>query len=331
MHRSAGALLRDHPENLPDRPDALPRRRAPRIEESMTDQLLDYARRYADAHADRSGVATTPVDGLLILRGTAPTMLQYAVSRPLVALVLQGRKRVTMGSQTFDFGAGDSLLITTDVPTVSQITTANRALPYYSLVLELDPGIIGGLVGEIGPAPFEVDRPVRVDPTEAEVADAALRLLRLLDRPGTLAVLGSQLSRELHYWLLSGRHGGAIRALGVIDSHAQRVARAVAMLRARYAEAVKVDALAEAAGMSLSAFHVHFRSITSLSPLQFQKQLRLIEARRRMLTLGEAISEAAYGVGYESVPQFTREYGRMFGMPPARDVRQARMQMSSTA
>ena len=297
----------------------------------MTDQLLDYAGRYVDAHADRSGVATTPVDGLVILRETAPTMLQYSMSRPLVALVLQGGKRVTMGNQTFDFGAGDSLLITTDVPTVSQITTASRALPYYSLVLELDPAIIGGLVGEIGPAPFEVDRLVRVDPTEAEVADAALRLLRLLDRPGTLAVLGSQLSRELHYWLLSGRHGGAIRALGVTDSHAQRVARAVAMLRAHYAEAVKVEALAEAAGMSLSAFHVHFRSITSLSPLQFQKQLRLIEARRRMLALGEAISDAAYGVGYESVPQFTREYGRMFGIPPARDVRQARMQISDAA
>lgn len=297
----------------------------------MTGQLLDYARRYADAHAGRTCVASTPVDGLVVLREMAPTMLQYAVSKPLVALVLQGGKRVTMGSSTFDFGAGESLLITTDAPTVSQITTASRALPYYSLVLELDPAIIAGLVGEIGPAPFDTDRPIRVDPTESEVADAALRLLRLLDRPGTLAVLGPQISRELHYWLLSGRHGGAIRALGVTDSHAQRVARAVAMLRGNYAKAVKIEALAETAGMSISAFHVHFRSITSLSPLQFQKHLRLIEARRRMLALGEAISEAAYGVGYESVPQFTREYGRMFGLPPARDIRQARMQMSDAS
>jgi len=297
----------------------------------MTDQLLDHARRYADVHADRSGVAATPVEGLVILRETAPTLLQYAVSKPLVALVLQGGKRVTMGSRTFDFGAGDSLLITTDVPTVSQITTASRALPYYSLVLELDATIIASLVSQIGAAPFETDQPVRVDPTEAEVADAALRLLRLLDRPDALAVLGPQLSRELHYWLLSGRHGGAIRALGVTDSHAQRVARAVAVLRKRYAEPIKVEALAEAAGMSLSAFHMHFRSITSLSPLQFQKQLRLIEARRRMLAQGETISDAAYGVGYESVPQFTREYGRMFGQPPARDVRQARAQVNAAA
>ncbi|MFG1465372.1 AraC family transcriptional regulator [Xanthobacter sp. DSM 24535] len=297
----------------------------------MNDQLLDHARRYADAHVDRNGIAATPVDGFVILRETAPTMLQYAVSKPLVALVLQGRKCVTMGSRTLDFGAGDSLLITTDVPTVSQITTASRVLPYYSLVLELDPTIIAGLVSQIGPVPFEADQPVRVDPTEAEVADAALRLLRLLDRPGTLAVLGSQLSRELHYWLLSGRHGGGIRALGVTDSHAQRVARAVAILRRHYAQPIKIEALAEAAGMSLSAFHVHFRGITSLSPLQFQKQLRLIEARRRMLAQGEAISDAAYGVGYESVPQFTREYGRMFGQPPARDIRQARALMDAAA
>lgn len=296
----------------------------------MKDELLDYARSYADSHADR-GIAATPIEGLAILRETAPTMLQFAVSKPLVALVLQGGKRVMMGSRTFDFGAGDSLLITTDVPTVSQITMASRALPYYSLVLELDPSVIAGLVDQIGPAPFEADLPVRVDPTAAEVADAACRLVRLFDWPDALAVLGPQLVRELHFWLLSGRHGGAIRALGVTDSHAQRIGRAVAILRQHYAKPIRIEALAHAAGMSLSAFHVHFRGITSLSPLQFQKQLRLIEARRRMLALGDAISDAAYGVGYESVPQFTREYSRMFGQPPARDVRRARAQMDAVA
>ena len=118
----------------------------------MTDPLLDHARRYADAHVDRNGVAATPVEGLVILREMAPTMLHYAMSRPMVALVLQGGKRVTMGSRSFDFGASESLLITTDVPTVSQITKASRVLPYYSLVLELDPAIIADLVGQIGPA-----------------------------------------------------------------------------------------------------------------------------------------------------------------------------------
>lgn len=296
----------------------------------MSGQLLDLARGYADAHADGTGVAATPVKGLVVLRETAPTTLQYAISKPLVALVLQGGKRVTMGSRSFDFGAGESLLITTDVPTVSQITRATVVAPYHSLVMELDATVIAGLVDEMEPFPIPSDRPVRVDPTAAEVADAAVRLLRLLDRPGAMAVLGGQLIRELHYWLLSGRHGGAIRALGVTGSHAQRVARAITMLRDRYAEPVRMDELAEAAGMSLSAFHAHFRTITSLTPLRFQKQLRLIEARRRMLVEGAAVSDAAYGVGYESVPQFTREYGRMFGAPPARDARQARAQTAGS-
>ncbi|BDA83309.1 AraC family transcriptional regulator [Aureimonas sp. SA4125] len=297
----------------------------------MHDPLLNHARRYADAHADRNGVAATPVDGLVILRETAPTMLQYAVSKPLVALVLQGGKRVTMGSRSFDFGSGESLVISTDVPTVSQITLASRVLPYYSLVLELDPSIIAGLVGQMGSVPFEINQPIRVDPTEGEVADAAWRLLRLLEKPESLKVLEPQLRREMHYWLLSGRHGGAIRALGVTDSNAGRIGRAVAILRLRYAEPIKVEALADAAGMSLSAFHVHFRNMTSLSPIQFQKQLRLIEARRRMLAEGQSVAVAAYDVGYESVPQFTREYGRMFGQPPARDIRQARAQMVAVA
>ena len=296
----------------------------------MNDTLLDAARRHAAAHC-RDGIAPTPVPGVTVLRETMPTALQYAISRPLVAIVLQGGKRVTMGSSTFDFGPGESLLITTDVPTVSQITRASLGSPYLSLVVELDPGVIEALVTEMGAAPFASGEPIRIDTTEAEVADAALRLMRLLDRPASLPVLRDQLIRELHFWLLSGRHGGAIRALGVSDSHAQRVARAVSMIRSDYANRLRVEALAEAAGMSSSAFHEHFRAITSLTPLQFQKQLRLIEARRMLLAEGEAISSAAYAVGYESVSQFTREYGRLFGMPPARDVRTARGRMRSAA
>ncbi len=297
----------------------------------MQDTLLDHARRYADAHADVHGVAATSVDGLAVLRETTPTMLHYEVSKPLVALVLQGNKRVTVGSQAFDFGKGESLVISSDVPTVSQITAATPVLPYYSLVLELDPSIVAELVGQMGSTPFAPHNPVRVDPTGHDLADAACRLLRLLDRPDSLLILGQQLIREMHYWLLKGPHGSSIRALGVSDSHGQRIGRAVRLLRSHYAEAIRVETLADAANMSLSAFHAHFRAITSLSPLQFQKQLRLIEARRRMLAEGQTIADVAYGVGYESVPQFTREYSRLFGQPPARDVRQARMHTSTAA
>ncbi|MEO9337139.1 AraC family transcriptional regulator [Mesorhizobium sp. SB112] len=297
----------------------------------MTQDLLNTVRRYAEAHADEMGVAQTPIPCLTIIRETAPTTLQYAITRPLVALVLQGSKRVMTGSRTFSFSAGESLLITADVPTASQITQASLNAPYLALVVDLDYALIERLVVEMGFTPFAVDTPVRVDPTEAEVTDAALRLLRLLDRPASLPILQSQLTRELHFWLLSGRHGGAIRALGVLDSHAQRITRAVAIIRERFVEPLRIETLAEAARMSVSSFHEHFRAITSLSPLQFQKQLRLIEARRLMLAEGAMISNAAYAVGYESIPQFTREYGRMFGLPPARDIKAAKTRMAPAA
>lgn len=297
----------------------------------MTQALLDTVHRYAEAHANGAGVAQTPIPCLTIIRETAPTALQYAINRPLVALVLQGNKRVTMGSKTFDFGAGESLLITADVPTVSQITQASLTTPYLALVVDLDLALIEGLVVEMGFSPFGAGAPVRVDPTETEVTDAALRLMRLLDRPASVPILQAPLTRELHFWLLSGRHGGAIRALGVVDSHAQRITRAVALIRENFAQPLRVDYLAEVARMSLSSFHEHFRAITSLSPLQFQKQLRLIESRRLMLAEGEMISNAAYAVGYESIPQFTREYGRMFGLPPARDIKAAKTRMEPAA
>jgi AraC-like DNA-binding protein len=286
--------------------------------------LLEAVRRHAEAHPSATGIAATPIPGLSTVRATAPSGLLHDISRPLVCLVLQGSKHVSMGTNAFAFGAGDSLLITADVPTVSQITRASAAAPYLSLVLELDPAVIADLTAQM-PAERQADRvPVRVDPTEAETADAALRLMRLLERPASLPVLGAQLVRELHYWLLTGRHGAAIRRLGWPEGHVQRITRAVALLRAEFTKHLPVERLAAAAGMSSSSFHQHFRAVTSLSPLQFQKHLRLIEARRLLVSEGVSASGAAFAVGYESVPQFTREYGRMFGLSPVRDAKAAR-------
>ena len=293
--------------------------------------LLDAVRRHADAHAGGDGPAPTPIPGLMTVRATAPSDLIHDVQRPLACLVLQGAKRVTAGARMFEFSAGDSLLVTADIPTVSQITRASVAMPYYSLVLELDPAVIADLLAQMAPPATADHAPVRVDPTEAETADAALRLVRLLDRPASLPVLQAQLVREMHYWLLVGRHGDAIRKLGWPDGHVQRVARAVKVLRRDYAKPVAVERLAAEAGMSASSFHQHFRTITSLSPLQFQKQLRLIEARRLMQSQGASASSAAYAVGYESVPQFTREYGRMFGRPPVADARATRDRVRDSA
>lgn len=286
------------------------------------DALLESIRRQADPNPP--GIpAATAITGLNTVRATAPTDLVHDILRPMVCLVRQGAKRVTTGARDFDFRTGDSLLITADLPTTSRITEASAAAPYYSLAVELDAAVIADLVAQM-PAPDGHERaPVRVDPTEAEVADAALRLMQLLDRPEAIPVLAAQRVRELHYWLLAGRHGDAIRRLGWLDGHVHRVARAVKLLRADFNRSLPVERLAEVAGMSASAFHLHFKRVTSLSPLQFQKRLRLIEARRLMQGQGASASSAAYAVGYESVPQFTREYGRMFGVTPAADARLA--------
>ncbi len=290
----------------------------------MTDTLLNTVRRYVEAYADPAGLAQTPISGLTTIRSTSPSGLVYAISRPLVCLVLQGSKQVAMGNQTFSFDAGDSLLITADVPTVSQITRASVARPYLSLVFDLDPAVITDLTLQMRAVPVADGLPVRAEPTDVEVADAALRLMRLLERPAAVPLLHAQLVREMHYWLLAGRHGAAMRRLGWPDGHAQRVARAVAVLRAEFTRPLPVERLAAAAGMSPSSFHHHFRAVTSLSPRQFQKQLRLIEARRLMMAEGASASSAAFAVGYESVSQFTREYGRMFGLPPVKDTEAVR-------
>ncbi len=290
----------------------------------MDDTLLDAVRRYARVHAGPGGVAQTSIPGLTVIRALEPSGLDYAISRPLAGLVLQGSKRVMLGRETFDFTAGDSLLITGHVPTVSQVIHASAAEPYFSLVLDLDLKIVAELAVAMRPGPATQGPPVWIEPTDAEVADSALRLMRLLERPAALPVLQAQLLRELHYWLLVGKHGCAIRQLGWPDSHTQRVARAVALLRTEFTQPLPIERLAEVAGMSPSSFYQHFRAATSLSPRQFQKQLRLIEARRLMLAEDVSSSRAAFAVGYESVQQFTREYRRMFGLPPGKETEAVR-------
>ncbi|VVE69953.1 AraC family transcriptional regulator [Pandoraea captiosa] len=285
----------------------------------MNDTLRDAVRRYTETYADPAGVARAPIRGLSLIRATRPSGIDYAISRPVACLVLQGVKRVSMGAQNFTFTAGDSLLITSDVPTVSQVTQASATEPYLSLIFDLDLATIAELAIEMKLAPTPHGAPIANEPSDEEVADAALRLMRLIERPAALPVLQTQALREMHYWLLVGKHGPVIRQLGWPESHAQRISRAVAMLRADFARPLPMERLADAAGMSLSSFYKRFRLATSLSPLQFQKQLRLIEARRLMLSEAMSASSAAFAVGYESVQQFSRECRRMFGLPPAQD------------
>ncbi|GKS90755.1 AraC family transcriptional regulator [Acidovorax sp. SUPP2539] len=286
------------------------------------DELTQAVLRYTGTtHQRTGGITATPVHGLYLVRRTAPSALEHAVEQPLVCLVLQGRKRVAMGSRTASYAAGDTMIVTANVPTASRISQASIAQPYLAVALELDPAVITDLV--LGSP--ECHAPAAAPDTgdEDDLRDAVRRLVRLLDRPESLAVLKEGLVREIHHWLLRGRQGAAVRHLGLPDSHARRIARAVAILRAEPARPVRIEQLAAAAGMGRSAFHRHFRAITSLSPLQFQKALRLMEARRLILSQGKSMSQVAFEVGYESASQFSREYARMHGRPPMRDKRQA--------
>jgi AraC-like DNA-binding protein len=289
----------------------------------MSDDLRRAVDRYAAAHADADGVAATPIPGVVMMRLTAPSGMLKVVHRPLLCLVLQGAKTVSVGEAIWRFGAGQSFIVSVDVPAIGRVVQASAPAPYLSLALDLDMAVMRAVMGEMAaapPAPASVGLGLFVDDIDAALMECGMRLVRLLDRPEAAPILQPAIVREMHYWLLVGRHGAALRRLAAVDGHAQRIARAVALLRRDFARPVAVARLAEAAGMSASSFHTHFKAVTSVSPLQFQKQLRLLEARRLMVSEGVMAREAAFAVGYESVSQFTREYGRMFGASPRRSL-----------
>jgi AraC-like DNA-binding protein len=279
--------------------------------------------RYADAHRNKDGLANTPIPGVRMMCAYHQPGPIRSLYKPLLCLVLQGAKHVTAGCEEGTFAEGQSLVVGVDLPVIGRILWASPAQPYLALSIELDMAIMRDVMTQL-PMPSDTADGRRshlfTDETDEATRDCARRLMQLLDRPEAIPVLRPAILREMHYWLLVGRHGPAIRRIALPDGYAQRVAQAVAILRAEFDRPVAVGRLAAAAGMSLSSFHQHFRAVTSLSPIQFQKQLRLTEARRLMVGEGFNASRAAFAVGYESVPQFTREYARLFGAPPRRDI-----------
>ena len=291
------------------------------------DALKHAVRSYAARHANRDGLALTPVPGLRMMCLETPRGDLHSVYRPLICLVLQGAKRLTVGNEQRVFSAGQSVIVSADMPVVGRIMQASRSEPYLAIAVELEMSILREIAAQLGSPrgtrPSET-RTLFAEDTEAAALDCASRLMRLLDRPEATPLLRPGIMQELHYWLLSGQHGPALASLADPDSHASRLATAVAILRKEYRSRIPVERLAAAAAMSLTAFHEHFKRMTSLTPGQYQKRLRLIEARRLMLDEGISASSAASEVGYESVSQFTREYRRMFQAPPKRDALRAR-------
>jgi AraC-like DNA-binding protein len=237
-------------------------------------------------------------------------------------VVLQGAKEVAFGDRTLRYDAMQSLIVSIELPAQGRIVEASPGAPFIGLHLDLDiTGLRAVLEGlENPPQPADAGFSVFVDDLTGPLADCVLRLLRLAETPDAIPVLYPALQREICYWLLAGKNGSQIALLALPDSHTRRIADAIRLLRQDFARTIRVEELAQAARMSPSSFHHHFKTLTAMTPLQYQKQLRLIEARRLMLTDAANASNAAYRVGYESASQFSREYARMFGAPPKRDV-----------
>lgn len=315
------------PENAPNLPDRTglvtqAERRAKTPARMSPAPALDALKHavvaYADRHADADCLARTPVPGLRMMRAFIPGRPLRSIYRPLICLVLQGAKSLVAGGEPRRFEAGRAVIVGVDLPVTGTVVIASEAAPYLAVAIELDLALLRQLAGATPPPGAEAPAVFGAS-FDADVLDCAVRLMRLVGQPEAIPVLLDPILKELHYWLLRGEHGSALAALAAPDSYQQRIARAVEVLRASFASPIRVAELAATANMSTSAFHRHFRTVTSLSPLQFQKQLRLIEARRLMLNEGSAAGHAAFAVGYQSPSQFGRDYARFFGVSPGRD------------
>jgi len=246
---------------------------------------------------------------------------------PSVALVVQGRKRVDLGRATFIYGESRFLLTSVDLPVTSQVIEASEEYPYLCLRLKLEMPMVRELLSreEIPVAAVQPDSPAMVTgETTVEFLNAFCRLIDLLNTPQDIPFLCGLIEREIIYRILRSAEGQRLRAIATLGDQSHRTAKAIAWIRANYAKELRLEHLAQMAGMGVSTLHHHFRALTALSPLQYQKQLRLHAARGRMLMDGLDAASAAFEVGYESASQFNREYRRFFGQPPMRDVRTLR-------
>jgi AraC-like DNA-binding protein len=286
------------------------------------------------AHTESDGEKITEIPGLSLYRHSTPTACTSATYVPRLIIFVQGEKRVNLGPMTYLCDESTFLLTSVELPVMSQVTKATPKEPILGLLLHLDMPLVREIVSQQEfPRPQEPAeaRGMAVGMTTAELLDPCLRLVGLLDAQADIPFLASLFQREIIYRLLRGSQGGHLRAIATLGEQSHRTAKVVAWLRTNYAKPLRVEELAAVARMGVSTLHHHFRSLTAMSPLQYQKQLRLHVARERMLHNGLDAASAAYEVGYESPSQFNREYSRFFGQPPIRDVKARRLSISSTA
>ena len=297
-------------------------------EEARTDELVDELVRLLDRRTGTTeGQTETAHPALNLYRFSHPTEPAYILQEPAVYVVVQGRKRVALGGEVYVYDRTRYLAVSVGLPVLSNVSEASPERPYLCMTITVDPRELAALVVETGRPPPRGDhdgRALFLSPLRAPLLDPLARLVRLLDAPDDLAVLAPLVLREVNYRLLQDDPSGRLAEMAIGDGRLRRVSGAITWLRNHYAEPMEVADLARRSNMSPSSLHHEFKAVTALSPLQYQKRLRLHEARRLLLSGATSAEGTAYEVGYASASQFSREYARLFGEPPRRDAERAR-------
>ncbi len=287
---------------------------------TMQPALTELRRLAARAENRRT---ETGIPRVAMVRGAIPAHELTAVYEPMINLILQGGKSITVGRQTLHYDPATYFVMSVDLPAAGTVHPGADGSPYLAVALALDATVLAALLSELpDPAPGAGEaRAFSVAAVTPELLDAWLRMLRLMEQPADIPALAPAFEREILYRVLQGPMGWMLRAIATPDSALARVHRVIGRLRRDYALPLRVEDLASDAALSSSAFHRHFKAVTALSPLQYQKQLRLLQARQQLLATGASVTAVAHAVGYESPTQFSREYARAFGLPPAQDAR----------
>jgi AraC-like DNA-binding protein len=267
----------------------------------------------------------TGIPRVAMVQGEIPEHRLAAVYDPMVNLILTGSKTMTVGDRTFHYDPATYFVMSVDLPAVGSVHPAATGEPYLAVSLTLDSGIVAALIRDL---PVQVCGALfgsgfSVAPVNGELLDAWIRMLRLMERPDEIAVLSPVYEREILFRVLQGPLGWMLRDIASPDTALSRIGVAINWIRRNFTEQIRVEALAEMAALSVSAFHRHFKAVTALSPLQYQKRIRLLHARSQLISGQGSATSIAFGVGYESPNQFSREYARLFGLPPSKDLAKA--------